>query len=165
MSGRGTFASPSATYCSTTDSISYKWNWLLIRSLSFDCCCRGEIRRFAVIVMVLGICISKCARDYYESVCCSVSLLVIIVFCRPTSYQRTTPPTTIESYSALPLPHSTVHVVMARRDIPRALYIVAQKSRGRGTRSYQLEELCAMNPVGLSKVVVLLLLLQIINTD
>lgn len=42
MSGRGTFASPSATYCSMTDSISYNWNWLLIRSLYFDCCCRGE---------------------------------------------------------------------------------------------------------------------------
>lgn len=115
-------------------------------------------RRFAVIVMVLGICISKCARDYYESVCCSVSLLVIIVFCRPT-YQRTTPPTTIESYSALPLPHSTVHVVMARRDIPRALYIVAQKSRGRGTRSYHTRgtvcyESCGAEQSGRSVAVV-----------
>lgn len=111
-------------------------------------------RGFAVIVMVLGICISKCGRDYYESVFFSVSLLVVIVFCRPTAYllanQRTTPHS--QSLHALPLPHPTVLVAMARRAISW------HRSRGN-----QLQ--CAMNPVGLSKVVVLLLLLQIINTD
>lgn len=88
-------------------------------------------RGFAVIVMVLGICISKCGRDYYESVFFSVSLLVIIVFCRPTAYllanQRTTPHS--QSLHALPLPHPKVLVAMARRDIPRA--ISWHRSRGK----------------------------------
>lgn len=120
-------------------------------------------RGFAVIVMVLGICISKCGRDYYESVFFSVSLLVVIVFCRPTAYllanQRTTPHS--QSLHAHCSATSSFH---STRRHGKACYLVAQKSREeeRGPTSYRN---CAMNPVGLSKVVVLLLLLQIINTD